>query len=331
MKITVLGAGGWGTALARLLIQNGHQVTLWSWQQQQADEIGCFHENRSFLPGVLLPETLHVTCDMKEALSKTELVVFAVPSNASADVAAAAQPFIDSKVVLLNAAKGFAKERSLRISEVLREIYPENPIAVLSGPSHAEEVGRDKITALCVAGEDPDTLCLVQDLLSNDHFRVYVNHDLVGVEIGGAVKNVIALCCGILDGLELGDNARAALMSRGLAEIERLGVAMGADPRTFFGLTGVGDLVVTCTSKHSRNYRTGYQIGQGRAWRDILSETNMVVEGIYAAKCAHKLAAEYEVEMPITAALNSILYEDTDPRTALEQLMSREKAEEWHS
>jgi len=185
MKITVLGAGGWGTALARLLIQNGHQVTLWSWQQQQADEIGCFHENRSFLPGVLLPETLHVTCDMKEALSKTELAVFAVPSNASADVAAAAQPFIDSKVVLLNAAKGFAKERSLRISEVLREIYPENPIAVLSGPSHAEEVARDEITALCVAGEDPDTLCLVQDLLSNDHFRVYVNHDLVGVEIGG--------------------------------------------------------------------------------------------------------------------------------------------------
>lgn len=327
MKIAMVGAGGWGTALARLLVNNGHTVTMWSWQADHVAEMQAEAENRQFLPGVPLPAALRLTNDLSE-IRGCEMVVFAVPSAASADVARKALPFVESGSVIVNVAKGFVPQTRQRISEVLCALYPGHAVLALSGPSHAEEVARDRPTAVCVAGNNADACKLAQDVFISPCFRVYTNDDIIGVEIGGAVKNIIAMGSGIVDGLELGDNAKAALMTRGLAEMKRLGCAMGANAATFAGLTGVGDLIVTCTSLHSRNYRAGREIGRGKLWRQVVAETNMVVEGVYATEHAYALAQRYQVEMPITEQMYRILYQDRSPRDAILTLMTRERTEE---
>lgn len=327
MNITVVGAGGWGTALACLLVRNGHRVKLWSWQPDHTAQMRREKENRTFLPGVPLPEELELTSDMA-AVSGAELVLFAVPSAVMSGVAETAAPLIPASALVVNAAKGLVPGSYRRMSEVLRELLPHNPVCVLSGPSHAEEVGRRLPTAVCVAGSDEEACRRVQDAFMDRCFRVYTNPDLIGVEIGGAIKNIVALASGVCDGLGLGDNTRAALMTRGLAEMKRLGLALGAKAETFAGLTGMGDLIVTCTSLHSRNYRTGREIGRGRKWREVLAETEMVVEGVCATDCAYALCRKLGVEMPITQQMYSILYEDRDPSEAMWQLMTRPRTDE---
>lgn len=327
MDITVVGAGGWGTALACLLVSNGHKVTLWSWQQHDTDNMLKERENRAFLPGVSLPAELEITSDLK-AVSGRELVLFAVPSAVMSGVAEQTAPMISPSAIVVNAAKGLVPVSLRRMSEVLQDLLPHNPICVLSGPSHAEEVARQLPAAVCVAGCDQAACKRAQDVFMNSRFRVYTSPDLIGVEIGGAIKNIVALASGVCDGLGLGDNTRAALMTRGLAEMKRLGLAMGAQADTFAGLTGMGDLIVTCTSQHSRNYRTGREIGRGRKWREVLAETEMVVEGVYATDCAYALSHRLGVEMPITDQMYRVLYEDQDPRTAMWELMTRRRTEE---
>ena len=327
MNITVVGAGGWGTALACLLVRNGHQVTLWSWQPEHTAQMRREGENRSFLPGVSLPPELGLTSDLA-AVAGAELVLFAVPSAVMSGVAEQAAPLISPGALVVNAAKGLVPGSYRRLSEVLQELCPGNPVCVISGPSHAEEVGRQRLTAVCVAGADHDACRLAQDTFMNRCFRVYTSSDLVGVEIGGAIKNIVALASGVCDGLELGDNIRAALMTRGLAEMKRLGVALGARADTFSGLTGMGDLIVTCTSLHSRNYRAGRELGRGRKYKDVLAETEMVVEGVYATDCAYALSHRLGVEMPITDQMYQVLYEDKDPSAAMWELMTRRRTDE---
>ncbi len=327
MRITVYGAGGWGTALTCLLHRNGHQLSLWSWEQKDVERLNADRENKLFLPGVKIAEDILISSDY--ALGQdAELVVLAVPSHAIANVAKAAAPYIAKDAIIVNVAKGFFPDNGQRLSEVIREILPNHPVVTLSGPSHAEDAGRNLLTAVVVAGGETKILEKVQDTFMNNNFRVYPNTDQIGVEVGGAVKNIIALGSGMLDGLEQGDNAKAALMTRGLAEITRLGVAMGADPMTFAGLAGVGDLIVTCTSIHSRNFRAGREIGRGKPWREVLAESAMVVEGVNATAAAYQLAKKYQVEMPITEQMYKILYEDLPPKEAMYLLMTRAKTYE---
>ena len=327
MRVVVLGAGGWGTALARLLFYNGHNVSLWSRRGEHVQEMKETGENRAYLPDVLLPPDLEISHDLAVARD-AELVVFAVPTAVVAEMARAAQPYIPASALLVNVAKGFVAPSLQRISQLLKEIYPENEVTVLSGPSHAEEVARDLPTTVCVAGENLAVLKTVQDVFISRTFRVYTNEDLIGVEVAGAVKNIIALGAGLADGLCQGDNAKAALITRGIAEISRLGVAMGAQPSTFSGLAGVGDLIVTCTSLHSRNYRVGREIGRGKPWRQVVEDLHMVAEGVYATKSAKQLAERYGVDMPITNQINKILYEDYPPWKAMWDLMERERTGE---
>lgn len=330
MNITVLGAGSWGTALARLLTQNGHRVILQSWQADHVAEMRAERENRQFLPGVALPDQLQLTADMAAA-GAGDLVLFCVPSPVLAEVAEQARPFVRPDAILISTAKGFYQPPGgamLRMSEVLRQTLPGRHCVALSGPSHAEEVGRELLTAVTVAGDDLPILKLVQEAFSNDYFRVYTNNDLIGVEVGAAVKNIIAIGAGILTGLGQGDNAKAALMTRGVAEIARLGVAMGASRDTFAGLAGIGDLIVTCTSENSRNFRAGREIGRGQPVAAVVEGLGMVVEGFYAAECVHQLSARYEVDMPISRQIYSILYEQADAEQALRSLMLRQRKEE---
>ena len=326
-KVTVLGAGSWGTALARLLAKNGHDVYVWSIKKEEVDSIQLKHENAEFLPGVRLPENIFATGDIAAALGDAEMVVMAVPSTAVRSVAEQAASHISSAAVVVNVAKGLDPGTHARLSKVIGE-YVKNPVAVLSGPSHAEEVARDIPTVVVTASEDEHAAAYAQDMFMNGFFRVYTNPDLVGIEYGGALKNVIALAAGISDGLGFGDNTKAALMTRGMREIARLGEAMGADRHTFAGLSGVGDLIVTCTSMHSRNRRAGILLGQGKNLQEALDEVHMVVEGVPTARAAYELAAERGVSMPITMAVYQILFEDKDAREAVVELMSRDKATE---
>ena len=327
MNIFVVGAGGWGTALSCLLIRNGHQVSLWAWQEQQVRRMQAAGENEEFLPGVPLPSRLRLTHKL-EGLAQAELIVLAVPSAVMSGVAEQMVPWVRPGAVIVNAAKGLVPGSLQPMSQVLARLLPYNPICVLSGPSHAEEVARELPTLVCVAGGEGAACAVVQDAFISPSFRVYTSDDVMGVEVGGAVKNIIALASGILAGLELGDNARAALMTRGLSEMRRLGLALGARAETFAGLTGMGDMIVTCTSLHSRNYRAGLAIGRGRKWRQVLADTHMVVEGVYATECAYELARKLKVEMPITRQVYRILYEDLDPRQAMLELMTRPRTDE---
>lgn len=327
MNITVLGSGGWGTALALLLLENGHSVTLWSYKEEESNALREKREN-PVLPGVPLPEKLSLTADMS-CVRKSAVVVLATPSFAVRTTARQMKPLLAPGTVIVSVSKGVEKDTSLTLTEAIaQEVGEGYPIVALSGPSHAEEVGRGIPTVVVSASEDKESARLVQDLFMNGRFRVYTTDDVIGVELGAALKNVIALCAGINDGLGYGDNTKAALMTRGLTEVARLGEAMGGRKETFAGLAGLGDLIVTCTSMHSRNRRCGIAIGKGTPPKQAVEEMGMVVEGYYAAANAKALADKLGVEMPITEAAYQVLYEGRDPREAMVGLMTRERKQE---
>lgn len=327
MKTVVLGSGGWGTALSLVLHRNGHPVTLWSHVPEKAAYMERARENPR-LEGVPLPPELRLTADMA-CLTEAELVVVAVPSYAVRETAHAAAPLLRPDTLLVTAAKGIERDTHLRMSQILeQETGGAFPIAALSGPSHAEEVGRHIPTGVVAAADRLADAELVQDLFMNKRFRVYTSDDRIGTEICAALKNVIALCAGCTDGMGCGDNTKALLMTRGLAEMARLGVALGGRKDTFTGLAGVGDLIVTCTSMHSRNRRCGILIGQGRPVAQALEEIGAVVEGYYAAANARTLAQKAGVEMPISQAAYEVLYEGRDPKLVVTDLMGRAKRSE---
>ena len=325
MKAAVIGSGGWGTALALVLAENGHEVTLWCRRPALCELMRGTREN-PHLKGVRLPEELVFT-DKLSDISGCEVLVLATPSFAVRETARALKPHLKAGAVLILVSKGIEKGTSLLLHQVVeQEVGDGNPVVVLSGPSHAEEVARGIPTAVVVASEDRRCAELAQDLFMNPRLRIYTSPDVVGVEVSAAMKNVIALCAGCIDGMGLGDNTKAMLMTRGLTEIARLGVAMGAKKETFAGLAGVGDLIVTCTSVHSRNNRAGRMIGQGIPVKEAVTGMDgAVVEGYFAAASAHELAQKAGVEMPVTTGAYEVLYENGDPRLVLNRLMTREK------
>lgn len=327
MKITVVGSGGWGTALALLLVENGHDVTLWSHTPAKAVALEETREN-PMLKGVPLPPEMKFTADLG-AVKGCGAVVMATPSYAVRDTAHKLREIIDPGTVVISVSKGIEKDSSLRLSQVIEEeLEGKCPVVVLSGPSHAEEVGRHIPTGVVAAADNLKDAELVQDLFMNPRFRVYTSDDRIGTEICAALKNVIALCAGCTDGMGCGDNTKALLMTRGLAEMARLGVALGGRKETFTGLAGVGDLIVTCTSMHSRNRRYGILIGQGKSVQDALEEIGAVVEGYYAAANARSLAQKVGVEMPISQAAYEVLYNGRDVHAVVSDLMSRAKRSE---
>lgn len=330
-QVTVLGAGSWGTALAFVLAENGHQTLLWSHRHDQAEEIMTQHTNKKYLGDQVLPTNLEATSSLEQAMKHSDIIVMAVPTKAFREVIRQFVPLQSGPKLFVHVSKGIEPDSLKRISEIMMEEIPQDlrkNIVVLSGPSHAEEVVLRHPTTVTVASSDLSAAEQVQDLFMNEYFRVYTNEDVIGVELGGALKNVIALAAGIVDGLGYGDNAKAALITRGLAEISRLGAHMGAKPYTFIGLTGMGDLIVTCTSVHSRNWRAGNLLGQGKSLDDVLEDMGMVVEGVRTTKAAYQLSKLHGIEMPITAALYAVLFEGLSPREGVGQLMLRTKKHE---
>ncbi len=327
MRISILGAGGFGTSLAVTLHRQDHDIILWSAFKEEIDNIRKFGENKKLLPGIAVDASITLTSDLDD-IKGSEMIIFAVPSFALRDVCQKAKEYISKDTILVNVGKGFEESTQKRLSVVISEEYPENKVVILSGPSHAEEIARCVPTTLVATSLDRESAEVVQNVMMSDTLRLYVNDDIIGVELGGALKNIIAVCAGICDGLELGDNSKAALMTRGIAEISRLGVAMGAKAETFVGLTGVGDLIVTCTSMHSRNRRAGILIGQGLKADDAIKKVGMTVEGCIACKSAYKLSKKYNVEMPIVEELYNVLYNDKNIHLALKDLMQRPKRHE---
>lgn len=330
-KIAVLGAGSWGTALAMVLVENGHDVTIWGNKETQINEINHHHTNAHYLKEITLPTKLVGTIDLKECIKDADTVLFVVPTKAMREVSKEFNKVCENQPIVIHASKGLEQDSHKRITEVLEEeIDPSHrqAIVVLSGPSHAEEVAVKDVTTITAASSSMQAAEYVQRLFSNDYFRVYTNSDVIGVEMGAALKNIIALGSGALHGLGYGDNARAAIMTRGLAEISRLGVAMGANPLTFIGLSGVGDLAVTCASEHSRNFRAGYLLGKGNSLDDVLNNMGMIVEGVYTTKAAYELAQERNIEMPITEAIYDVIYNHTDVPTTVKNIMLREHKSE---
>lgn len=327
MKVSVIGSGGWGTALALVLLENGSDVTMWSYSQNESEVLQQTREN-PMLKGVSLPAELNLTSDLS-CVKGCKVVVLATPSFAVRGTARQMAPMLDSGTVIVLVSKGIEKDTSLTLTQsVEQEVGSKCPVVALCGPSHAEEVGRGVPTAVVSASSDQKAAELVQDLFMNERFRVYASDDVIGVEMGAALKNVIALCAGCIDGMGYGDNTKAMLMTRGLTEIARLVVAMGGKSETVAGLTGVGDLIVTCCSMHSRNRRCGILIGQGVPVEQALKEAGGVVEGYFAAANAKNLAEKLGVEMPIAQAAYEVLYEGKNPRTVLAELMSRGKKHE---
>lgn len=327
MKITVLGSGGWGTALSLLLLDNGNDVTLWSFLEKEAEVLRETREN-PMLKGVSLPEELQITTSM-DVLKDSELVVMATPSFAVRETARKAAPLLREDAVVVSVAKGIEKDTALCLTQIIEEeLHGKGRVVALSGPSHAEEVGRRVPTGVVAASEDQAAAELVQDVFMSPRFRVYTNSDVLGVELGAALKNVLALCCGISDGMGLGDNTKALLMTRGMTEMARLGVALGGKKETFAGLSGMGDLIVTCTSMHSRNRRCGILIGQGKGVQEAMKEVGATVEGYYAALSAHQLAEKAGVEMPICQCAYRVLYEGENVQDVIGALMNRNKKRE---
>ena len=326
-KITMIGFGSWGIAMACLFEKNGHSVTMFEPNAPLAELLHQTRENERSLPGITIPQNIKITSQIDEAVCGDILVV-ALSSKAIPDVMPQIAPLLRKGQIIVNASKGLIEKGQMRITEYLQELAPQCKIACLSGPSHAEEVSRFMPTFIVAASECEPTANRLQDAFSGDAFRVYTSTDLIGVELGGVLKNVIALAAGISDGLGFGDNTKAGLMTRGIAEISRLGVAMGANEATFAGLSGIGDLIVTCTSKHSRNWRGGNLLAQGKSATEVLAEVNMAVEGINTAKSVLELARKHNVDMPIVEEVNKILFEGKDPRIAVTDLMQRRKAKE---
>jgi glycerol-3-phosphate dehydrogenase (NAD(P)+) len=331
MRIAVLGAGSWGTTLAILLANNQHDVSLWSYRQKYVEAIQATRENPVFLPGVRIPETVRVTSDIDSAVNGAMMIVVAVPSQFIRSVVKSMSNTRLDEVIVANVAKGIENGTLMTVSQLLRDALPRLPlgnITTLSGPSHAEEVCREIPTTVVAASASVETARMVQATFMTPYFRVYVSTDLKGVELGGSLKNVIAIAAGIIDGASLGDNTKAALMTRGIAEITRLGVTLGADARTFGGLSGIGDLMVTCMSRHSRNRYVGVEIGKGRKVPEILSEMVMVAEGVATTQSAFELANKVGVEVPIISEVHKILFEGKDPLVACNDLMTRDPREE---
>ena len=327
-SISTLGAGSWGTALSLLLHNKDHGVRLWMRSAEQYDALAKTRENKDYLSGIHLPKGLKIFNEIEKAIDQTNIILLAVPTQSVRSILNTIKPCIKPNQIIVNASKGLELNSYLRVSQIAKEILPENNFVALSGPSHAEEVCKKIPTTIVVSGEDKESTEYVQDTFMTKEFRVYTNSDLIGVEIGGALKNIIAFGAGVSDGLGYGDNAKAALMTRGLSEMSRLGNAMGANLSTFAGLTGIGDLIVTCTSMHSRNRRVGILVGQGKNLEEAIKEIGMVVEGITTTKAAYELSKKYKVEMPITEEIYKILYKNDSAKDAVTRLMTRSKKHE---
>ncbi|MCE4986647.1 NAD(P)H-dependent glycerol-3-phosphate dehydrogenase [Staphylococcus haemolyticus] len=330
-KITVFGMGSFGTALANVLAENGHTVLMWGKNEDSVKELNDHHQNKRYLKDVVLNSSIKATSDIKEAVNFTDIYLMALPTKAMREVTSEIDNLIDTKKTFIHVAKGIENDTFKRVSEMIEDSISEEHnggIGVLSGPSHAEEVVIKQPTTVAASSKDEKVSKQIQDLFMNDYLRVYTNNDLVGVELGGALKNIIAVASGIVAGMGYGDNAKAALMTRGLAEISRLGEKLGADPMTFLGLGGIGDLIVTCTSTHSRNYTLGFKLGQGQTMDEALNEMNMVVEGIYTTNSVYHLAKQQNVDMPITNALYKVLFEDNPVKDSVKDLMGRDKKSE---
>ena len=327
-KIGVIGSGSWGTAITDVLANNGHKVTLWSYLKEEYDMFLNYREHIKFLPGVILPESVEFTNDINKAVEGMDIIVVACPSFAVRSTIEKIKPFYKNQTIV-SIAKGMEEGTLKCISSVIEEILmPKKQVCVLSGPSHAEEVGKKMCTTLVAASKDINVALEIQDTFMCDYLRVYTSDDVIGVQLGGALKNVISLCVGIADGLELGDNTKAALMTRGMSEIIRLGTKMGGKIETFSGLTGMGDLIVTCLSMHSRNRRAGILIGQGKTPEEAKEEVGMVVEGILATRSAYELSKKYDVDMPIVEEAYGVLYLGYDVNSSMKNLMLRDKRAE---
>lgn len=324
-KVSVIGAGSWGTAISKLLSTNGHEVTVWSIMEDEIQMLKTEHEHKQKLPGVALPENIEFTTDLEGAIRGRDLLVLAVPSPFTRSTAHKMADFVEDGQVIVNVAKGIEESTLMILTDIIEQEIPKANAAVLSGPSHAEEVGRGIPTTVVAGAKDKKTAELIQNIFMNKVFRVYTSPDMLGIELGGALKNVIALAAGVADGLGCGDNTKAALITRGIAEMSRLGVAMGGHIETFNGLTGIGDLIVTCASVHSRNRKAGFLIGQGKTMQEAMDEVKMVVEGVYSAKAAIILAEKYHVDMPIVEEVNKVLFEGKTAREAMMDLMLRDK------
>lgn len=328
-KVSFLGAGSWGTALAIMLAKNGHEVTLWSAVDSEVEMLLTYREHKNRLPGVKLPESVVVTNDLEKACTGYDLIVFSVASPYVRDTAKKASKYVPKGQHIVNVAKGIEDDTLKTLRDIICEEMPDMDVCVLSGPSHAEEVSIGMPTTVVVGADNEDSAALIQEIFMNDTFRVYISPDIIGIELGGSIKNVIALAAGICDGLGFGDNTKAALITRGIAEIARLGVAMGGKLETFCGLSGIGDLIVTCTSNHSRNHNAGYLIGKGKTMKEAMDEVNQVVEGVYSAKAAYNLAKKYNVSMPIVEQINKVLFEDAPVTEAIKKLLTRDKCNEY--
>lgn len=326
-NISVIGSGSWGTALSILLNDNGHNVTLWSFKKEEAESIKQNGENKEFLPEVKIPKEINITY-IDEDVKDSDIIVLAVPSKFVRDTIKRFIPYLKKDEIIVNVAKGLEDNTLLRLSQVIEDVAPMCKVAVLSGPSHAEEVGKKLATACVASSKEIEVAEQVQNIFMNSVFRVYTNPDIIGVELGGALKNLIALAAGISDGLGYGDNTKAALMTRGMVEISRLGIAMGAERETFSGLSGIGDLIVTCTSMHSRNRRAGILLGKGKSLEETLKEIHMVVEGVNTASAAYNLSLKYNVNMPITEEIYNVVFNGADTKQSVIKLMTRNKTAE---
>ena len=322
-KVGVIGAGSWGIALAKLLRTNGNEVTVWSIVEEEVAMLRREHEHIDKLPGVKLPEDVLFTTDLKEAVTGKEFLVLAVPSVFTRSTAKSMAAYVTEGQIIVCVAKGIEEDTLMTISDVTEQEIPCADVAVMCGPSHAEEVGIGLPTTVVAGAKTESTAKKIQDLFMNEVFRVYISPDILGIELGGSLKNVIALAAGVADGMGYGDNTKAALITRGIAEISRLGVKMGGAAETFGGLAGIGDLIVTCASVHSRNRKAGYLMGQGKTMKEAMDEVKMVVEGVYSAKAAAKLGKKYNVSLPIIEEVNKVLFEDKSPKEAVNELMLR--------
>ncbi|MFW5648455.1 MAG: NAD(P)H-dependent glycerol-3-phosphate dehydrogenase [Candidatus Alkaliphilus sp. MAG34] len=327
-SIAVLGAGSWGTALGMVLCSKGHEVNLWMRSEEQYRNMVRTRKNDRYLPDINLPDNLNLYVDLRKSVLNVDAVLVSVPSQSVREILQKINPYLGGNEIIINSSKGLERDTYLTMSQIVNDELPNIKFAVLSGPSHAEEVCKNMPTTVVVASKSKATAELVQDLFITPEFRVYTNPDVIGVELGGALKNVIAFGAGIADGLGFGDNAKAALITRGISEIARLGKVMGANRSTFAGLSGIGDLIVTCTSMHSRNRRAGILIGEGKGLEETLKEIGMVVEGITTTKAAYKLAQKYNVEMPITQEIYNVIYNGGNARKAVTNLMTRSRKHE---
>lgn len=327
--VSIIGAGSWGTALALLLYKNGHKVTVWSVVKEEIDMLLREHEHKDKLPGVKLPEDMDFTTDLENAVKGKDVLVLAVPSPYTRSTSHMMKDYVAEGQIIVNVAKGLEEKTLLTLSQIIEEEIPQAIVAVLSGPSHAEEVGRGIPTTIVVGAAEKKTAEYLQNLFMNEVFRVYISPDVLGIELGAALKNVVALAAGIADGLGYGDNTKAALITRGITEIARLGIAMGGRFETFCGLTGIGDLIVTCASMHSRNRRAGILIGKGYSMDEAMKEVKMVVEGVYSAKAAMALAVKYEVQLPIIEQVNAVLFDGKSADAAVKELMIRDRKLEY--